>query len=348
MESFKSKTYSVSDFSEWFDRDQLILAPKFQRREVWTEKAKSYLLDTVIRTRPMPKLFIRETTTADTHRLVREVVDGQQRLRAILDFLKDGFKVSKSHNSEYGGKHYSDLPPEIKSRIKQYEISVDVLIGATDEDVLEVFARINSYAVTLNAQELLNAEFFGVFKQSAYELARQFYSFWIGNRIFTQKKVLRMDDARLVSELLIAMTNGIDTNKTIKSYYKEYDDSFPGHNNMLRRFRDTMDVIAQILPDLASSEFRRSHMFYSLFCSVYHLNHGIANLKSPTRRLLPPEYSKVRQSLNIIEEIFSKAEEDLKPNEIKFLNWARRATTDAAVRVSRSDYICRVMTRNLA
>ena len=103
---FEPKQYSINDFRAWYERKELILSPKFQRRRVWSEKAKSYLIDTILRGLPIPPVFIREKIDIDISKSIREVIDGQQRLRAILDFLSDGFKVLKitSHNFSSPGK----------------------------------------------------------------------------------------------------------------------------------------------------------------------------------------------------------------------------------------------------
>src|SRR6185295_12018034 len=58
---FSTRNYSVRDFEEWDERKELVLAPKFQRRDVWNPKAKAYLIDTIIRGKPIPKLYMRQT-----------------------------------------------------------------------------------------------------------------------------------------------------------------------------------------------------------------------------------------------------------------------------------------------
>jgi len=132
---FSTRNYSVRDFEEWNDRNELVLAPKFQRRDVWNPKAKSYLMDTIIRGKPIPKLYMRQTVVPKGRRTTREIVDGQQRLRAVLSFVKDGFKLSRAHNKEFGGaglqrvgqRHLGQFlrPPEAHERPsgRQFEIA---------------------------------------------------------------------------------------------------------------------------------------------------------------------------------------------------------------------------------
>ena len=141
MKNFDTRTYSINDFLEWSDNEQLELSPKFQRRSVWTDTARSYLMDTIVSGKPMPKVFIRQKLNPQTRKSIREVVDGQQRLRTILSFMKDGFVISKRHNKTYGGLFFSqlnDVDDEIQSQILNYEISVDLLVNMSDPDVLDV------------------------------------------------------------------------------------------------------------------------------------------------------------------------------------------------------------------
>src|SRR4051812_49027619 len=66
MKNYDSRTYSINDFIEWDRQKQLELNPLFQRRSIWSEKAKSYLIDTIIRGKPIPKIFIRQRTNVTT------------------------------------------------------------------------------------------------------------------------------------------------------------------------------------------------------------------------------------------------------------------------------------------
>ena len=162
MKIFDNRTYSISDFVEWNDKDQLDLSPEFQRRSVWSEKAKSYLIDTIIRGKPIPKIIITQKLVGRKN--IRIVVDGQQRLNAILNFIDGNFKVSRAHNREYAGYVFDSLPDDIKNDFYKYEIGVDLLYDVPYQDLLDIFARINTYTVKLNKQEALNAKYLGYFK----------------------------------------------------------------------------------------------------------------------------------------------------------------------------------------
>jgi hypothetical protein len=66
------------------------------------------------------------------------------------------------------------------------------LVEAADADVLDVFARINSYSVPLNAQEKRNARYFGSFKTTVYSLGFQHLEFWKKHRILSDAALARM------------------------------------------------------------------------------------------------------------------------------------------------------------
>jgi hypothetical protein len=344
MKNFHTREYSINDFLQWKDRDEIILQPKFQRRDVWSDKARSYFMDTVIRDKPTNKIFIREIINPKTRRTIREVVDGQQRLKTIFSYLTDGFKISRIHNQEYGGKFYSELPEDIQRQLLHYELAVDLLLDASDEDVLDVFARLNTYSKNLVGQELLNAKYFGEFKQIVYQLSLEFLKFWTSNKIITDNEILRMTDAELVSDLLIAMTDGIKSKKAIPAYYALYDDHFPDQIKHIREFRNTIDTIGEIMQGgLVTSEFRRIHMFYTLFTSIFHLLYGLPGLNKEEISLKPVDYPKIKIALEVIDLIFRRKDEMLNGEERQFLTAARRATTDASVRRYRTLFVCDVI-----
>jgi hypothetical protein len=355
---FNTRNYSVRDFEEWRERGELVLAPKFQRREVWNDKARSYLIDTILRGKPIPKLYMRQDISPGTRRTVREIVDGQQRLHTVLSFIKDGFKISKAHHEQFGGKFFSGLDEDTQREILKYEFAVDLLQDMPDNEVYDLFARINTYSEKLKPQELRNAKWFGEFKSSVYLLAKEFVSFLESNKIFTSKQILRMQEAEFISELLLALHEGIREAKkdVLDSAYKRYDDSFPNRKRNEKQFRETMDTIGGILgADLPELKFRATRLFYPLFCAVAHMKFGLPRLHAPQRALRPADFPKLKIALERVDDLIqrvAKAEEDnediqLSAEDRKFYDAYDEHWVHADKRTILTQHLCKQLDRAL-
>lgn len=338
MKNFDSRTYSINDFIEWDERGQLEISPKFQRRSVWSPQAKSYLIDTILKDKPLPKIFIRAMTDPKTKKTTREIVDGQQRIRTILSFVKDGFKISKIHNEEYGGLLYSELPLEVQGEFLKYEISVDLLLDVQDRDILDVFARLNTYSVSLNKQELFNAKYFGYFKQLVYKISGDFYTFWTENKIFTDTKIVRMGEAELVTDLIIAALDGIQSKKSADKYYAKYDEVFDNRAEIEANIKATMDLIGNLFGDtLKTSNFRSTPNFYGLFIALYHMNYGIPNLALPQKPIEAKDMPKIINAIEAINNILETGEGSAEY--FGFIKSTKDATTDIPARTTRCTFI---------
>jgi len=340
MLKVQSKIYTISDFWQWHERNDLILSPIFQRREVWSEKAKSYLLDTIIRGKPIPKIFMRNIIDVSTKKTQIEIVDGQQRLRTILTYIEDGFKILKVHNNKYGGIYYSDLPEDIKRDILEFDISTDILTGASTADILDIFARINTYTVTLNRQELLNSKYFGAFKQTVYELGYEYVDHWINNRVLTKTQVTRMLEAELASELFIQLMDGIQDRKVMDSYYDEYDDKVPDKKFLMTEFRNNVDQIAEIFKDnLSVSNFRKRPLYYTLFSVI----NDLRNEKLIHKSSIP----KIFSVLSNIDSILNSDPDDIPKRYFKFYDASTKHVTDLTARKTRHKFLKREIINGL-
>lgn len=283
--------YKVSDFISWQRVGSLILSPNFQRRPVWKKGAKSYLIDTMIRGLPMPVVFLRDQRS-DLSSLEpkREVVDGQQRIRTVLGYIdpellpdyrsdRDEFVVRPVHNPDIGNLPFGSLPKEYQQKILDYEFSVHVLSSAVDDrDVLGLFARMNSTGVKLNNQELRNAEYFGEFKTSMFEIATIHLPRWRAWGIATENDIARMQEVELSSEFAIMMLKGLSPkNKTlIDGMYKDFDEEYPYRTEIETRFHTVMDTIDDKLgPEVVSKVFHQKTLFYGLFAAIYDLQFGL-------------------------------------------------------------------------
>lgn len=160
-----------------------MLNPDYQRRQRWTIKQKSLLIESFIINVPIPPIFLYEVKYA-----VYEVMDGLQRLTAIYDFYKEKFALSGlEYWKELNGKKYSELPENVKAGIDRRHLSSIILLEETAKSSTEaeylkqiVFERLNSGGEKLQAQETRNALYNGAFNQICIELAEnaRFRSMW--------------------------------------------------------------------------------------------------------------------------------------------------------------------------
>ncbi len=187
--------------------------------------------------------------SSDNTAVIREVIDGQQRLSAILDFIEDKYTLANKIESDCAGKRFSELTSEQQNRIIRYPFICEVFYGVSDKEVLRIFARLNTHSVKLNEQELRNGEYFGPFKQSCYDIAFEHLEFWRRNRIFTEQGIARMQEVELTSELTILGLDGLqDKKKSVDSFYDRYDNSYPDRAKSETRFRSVIDAINDANP----------------------------------------------------------------------------------------------------
>lgn len=296
----KRTTFSVGDFLSWQRAGSLELSPSFQRRSVWTKAQKSYFVDTVYRGLPVPIVFVRERTDVETLTTIREVVDGQQRLRTMLSFVDptclndktdaDHFYVEKKHNKEIYGKSFSELKSDAKNRILSYQLSTHVLPNDTnDSEVLSIFARMNSTGSKLNDQEIRNSQYFGEFKIASYETAFANLNRWRSWGIFNEQDIARMKEVEFTSVLFIQIMSGLfeKTQPTINNFYKKYEESFSEFSTVFKTFAHIMDVIEDSFGNgIRYTIFSNTAMFLQLFHLIHRLEEtGIAVTTARARRI---------------------------------------------------------------
>jgi hypothetical protein len=339
--------YTPVDFTQWRANDSLSLTPKFQRRGVWKTVARSFFIDTLLRGMPIPPIYIRQTQSPKRDRVIREVVDGQQRVSAVMDFMDDEYKLSRTLKADWAGKNFSQLSQAERDRITTYSFSSEVFHGISDLEVLEIFSRLNTYSVPLNSQELRNGRFFGRFKQSAYALAYEHLEFWRHHRIFTEQNIARMLEAEFVSELLVAFLAGMqDKKKSLDTFYEDYDEKFAQQALLEKRFRQVVDEINAAFGDnLRDTPFRRPPLLYSLFCAIYHRQYGLPEAKpaTPKKGLSRDERTALSDAVKVLSEKYdlARADEEVSKAYAMFVSASLSQTDNIRPRLERFNAIYR-------
>ena len=276
-------SFQISDLTQWMEQGQISLSPKYQRGNVWNDKAKSYLIDTIIKGLPIPPIFLRQQVDINTKTTFREVIDGQQRIRTITEFLSDSFYIKKSHNKEYGGKYFSELDSDIKEEILSYQISAEIVTEKDDSIVYDMFARLNSNNIVLNKQEIRNAKYWGDFKVLVYRLASEYRDFFLEQGLFTDRDCGRMKDVEFISSLIIVILVGIveETSTYVDNIYNKYDKEIPNEDNLEYKFCTIMELLQDIYKYLNSNAgcFENKNYFFTLYCVLYNQMFGITGAK---------------------------------------------------------------------
>lgn len=291
MATFTRAHYTIAELMRWWDRDELVPQPKFQRRLAWSPDARSYLIDTVMRQLPMPKFFLRRIISGTTKRSAYEVVDGQQRLQAIRDFYLGTLTLYRKHNQDFGDTTFDELSPAAQRIFLQYELTVEVMEKASDPEVWALFDRLNSYTLVLNKQEKLNAKWFGAFKQTAYSLAAEEASLraWKRLALFTDMQVARMKEVEFTSDVLVAVMHGISDITAIARAYKDYDGGFPRRRPTEQAFRNALAFSTNHLSEaFRKTKFRNQVWAYSMLVALVDAQRGIPEGDGPAE-LQPPE-----------------------------------------------------------
>lgn len=294
-----TKSFSINDILSWEENGELTVSPKYQRNKVWNLNAKSYLIDTIIKGYPIPQIFIRQQIDIASRKTVREVIDGQQRITAMIEFNEGLFKIQKSHNKDFGGLTYAELPDDAKESFLNYNISVEIIKLKDDAKIYEMFARLNTNNMALNKQELRNAQYWGEFKVFVLRKTSDFKSVFIDKKIFKDKDLSRMADVDFMNSLVIHLIDGIitDSNSKTDSYYKKYDKEFAINEEIESKLNHIFYIIEDIFYNnlFNTKVFYRKNYFWTLFTVLNHQLFGSLDADIP--RI--PEFSEETISNNI-------------------------------------------------
>ncbi|WP_352494976.1 DUF262 domain-containing protein [Mesorhizobium sp. M0115] len=296
MGIWNSSPHPVSDLRDWQRSGRLEVRPSFQRKEVWSSAARIMLIDTILRQVPMPKMFLwNEVVNESTH---RRVIDGQQRISAILGFLDDKFALESPYAGPYLGKKFSELPVAERQKILQYRIDFNEALDFDEAEVREVYSRVNKYSLPLNKQELRKADYPGTFLDVSTELSLDEYL--EEAKVFSIAQRRRMGDVEFMSEVLAGMLEGPQDKKgDLDYFYSRYANwEVAAAAKAKKEFQAALQDIKLVFDEralpLRSTRFRQKSDFYSLFLSFVELRRAGCTLE---RKDLVP----LRQDLKLLD-----------------------------------------------
>lgn len=167
------ETKSVDTLMKWKRNKLLAPNPEYQRGAVWTTAQKKRLVDSVLRGYPIPLIYLHhiKIDLDGASRDDFEVIDGQQRLNALYEYVEGAFPLFhpiddeeearypafiKDRPCEWGGKRFDELEKE--TQLKLLNTTLAIVMVKTDEanEARDLFIRLQA-GMPLNSQEKRDA-----------------------------------------------------------------------------------------------------------------------------------------------------------------------------------------------
>lgn len=250
-------------------KDRIDTNPDYQRPPVWSLSQKRLLIDTILRGYDIPKMYWRKVgKNPDRY----EVVDGQQRLRAICEFMNGDFGLSKDadpigatdiRNLKYIDKDLNKvIPDELRLSFDTYTLDVIVLSDTDEDEVREMFLRLQN-GTTLKAQEKRNA-MPGKMRDFVKELTN--------HKFF---KNCAFDNSRFTFDLVAAQLTKLELegnycnvkNADLNKMYEE-NKEFDPNGAKAKKIRRVLDVLTECFPTKTPELERYSVISLYSLCSI--------------------------------------------------------------------------------
>lgn len=228
-----------------FEKTRIDPKPPYQRGPVWSQPAQQLFIDSILRGYDVPKVYLRRV---DNPPYLWEVIDGQQRLRAIWQFIENRYSLADESDPIDGyplaGKSFADLDPQIQRLFHAYRLSMVIVEDATTEEIEDMFLRLQN-GTPLNAAEKRNA-ILGQLRHFIHDLAET-------HKLMTDSVTL--PNNRYVYDEIIAQMLCIEINSgptklqpaVLKEMYQA-NRSFREGSQPARKLRRVLNFLANAFP----------------------------------------------------------------------------------------------------
>ncbi|MGM7317558.1 DUF262 domain-containing protein [Idiomarina sp. ST10R2A5] len=248
---------TIADIYEKIDTGRLELSPDFQRKFVWTHEHQEKFIDTILHGYPFPEIYVCQGPT-DTKKLrtSQKVIDGQQRLTTIKNYIEDDFKKELKEIPSF-----DQLTEEQRDDFLSYQVVVRDLGKVEGGLVKEIFRRINLTKFKLDNIEIHNAIYDGKFIQVAKELSDEIALEEFG--VFHESEFTRMADVHFFLLVMSTLVRGgyfprdSEVEKCVAEFNEEFNDAHKIKSQVLK----SVAQIQKLDLELDSIWFRKSCFF---------------------------------------------------------------------------------------
>ena len=254
------------------------LQPDFQRGDVWAVNKRKKLIDSILRGWQIPPVHV-----IRQDELFLEVLDGQQRLRAIYGFFNDEFSISSKFEpldstlEPLHGLTYSKLPESVKRRIDYYSIRILEVYDYKAGETGELFNRLNQ-SLNLTAAEKRNAQV-GNTRAQIKALSKHMYE------LDLDSKFIGFSNTRLAHDDLFARLcfylekGGVRASVTDTALYEKYRKDETFSDEIFNAVKYSLSVLSKVKVMLIKDEInvhitKASFFSWLLFISQMYLLNG--------------------------------------------------------------------------
>ncbi|WP_053392893.1 DUF262 domain-containing protein [Leptotrichia sp. oral taxon 212] len=272
---FSRNTRKISEIYNDFKNGTLIVDNSYQRKAVWGIKDNIRLIETILLNLIIPEIFLWDANTdPETGKTITHIVDGQQRVKAISEFIAGQYKLEEKYLIEenikkvYSGKYFEDLDDDVKTNIWAYEMSIVNLDRKFKiEDVKKMFQRLNLTDYILTEQEKRKS-LGSAFGKTAEKISNDV--FWKDYKIFNVSDIRRMKDIEYCSSILLLIREGIvdqTSNKNsekLNQMYKDFSREYKDSKIDSEKVYESMTLIRKLAK--INDFTKKKIQMYTLFC----------------------------------------------------------------------------------
>ena len=131
----ETKTLNISWYKENSDDESLKFDPAYQRGEVWCRKGQSELIRSLLEGINIPQIILNENTNDEEY----DIMDGKQRLSAIIQFINNEFPVILGEEKIL----FYDFNKKLQTNFLNTQIQTVIYKDLPEEHQRDIFERIN-------------------------------------------------------------------------------------------------------------------------------------------------------------------------------------------------------------
>ena len=265
---------SIGEMVNLYRDGELNVHPEFQRFFRWDEEQKTKLIESILLGIPIPPIFVSQKLNG-----IWDVIDGQQRLSTILQFmhvLKDDEGIETDPLVLMGTKFLPSLKnvvwddenlfsSEQKINFKREKLNFTIIKETSEQDTskYEMFQRLNTGGTHLSAQEIRNCLMLMINK-SIYELINELHDneSFKTCRPITDKQLEEQYDLELIVRFLLYVSfkdnflSNVDTSRSMDLLLTEELEKYAANitNAEIQNIKDKFNRIFSLLSEILGED----------------------------------------------------------------------------------------------